>query len=128
MFIKVTTPDPKILVGNKLAIDCTIFNNTIKYEKNVYEVNSSMISFKFNNKYYPEDKIHVINSTVAQLLVEKASVEDNGMYYCYLNISGLDHKPLVCVTRVTVGCKLFSRLQFLLILNICITFIFYPFF
>jgi hypothetical protein len=106
------TPDPKILVGNKLAIDCTIFNNTIQYNKSVYKVNSSMISFKFKNKYYPEDKIHVINSTVAQLLVEKASVEDNGMYYCLLNISVLDHNPLICISHVTVGCKLFSQIHF----------------
>ncbi len=105
--IKVSTSDPKLLVGTKLAIDCTLFNTTIEYNKRIYEVNSSMISFKFDNKYYPEDKVHPINETVAQLRVDKASVEDNGMYYCYLNISGFDHNPLVCVTHATIGCELF---------------------
>jgi len=66
-----------------------------------------MISFKFKNNHYPKDKIHVINSTVAQLLVEKLSVEDSGIYSCYLKIPGLDHNPPICQSNVTVERKLF---------------------
>jgi hypothetical protein len=66
-----------------------------------------MISFKFGNKYYPEDKVYRINETVAQLRVDEATVKDNGLYSCYLNIPGLDDSPPVCVTHATVGCELF---------------------
>ncbi|CAG2167021.1 unnamed protein product [Oppiella nova] len=99
------TPDQKLLNGSQLLIECSLNNNTIEYDDNRYEVNSSMISFKFANQYYNEDRIRTISPTAAQLVVPEATVDDNGMYFCMLNISGLDHHPLVCVSHVIVGYK-----------------------
>ncbi|CAG2102992.1 unnamed protein product, partial [Medioppia subpectinata] len=99
------TPDQKLLNGSQLLLECSLNNNTIEYDNNVYEVNSSMISFKFANQYYNEDKIRMISPTAAQLVVNEATIDDNGMYFCMLNISGLDHHPLVCVSHVLVGFK-----------------------
>ncbi|XP_054162668.1 uncharacterized protein LOC128960575 [Oppia nitens] len=101
--IGVTTPDQQILNGSRLAIDCSLNNNTIEYDHQIYEVNSSMIAFKFKNEYYSSDSIRLLNTTASRLEVPAATVDDNGMYYCMLNISG--PTPLICVSQVIVGFK-----------------------
>jgi len=101
------TPDPSIENGTRLVLQCSLFKTNITFQKEQYQVDSSMIMFKSNGKYVPSNKIDLVNETVAQYVVNEASPDDNGMYYCKLKIPGqeLNRNPVVCVSHVTVGCK-----------------------
>lgn len=86
-------------------IECSLNNNIFEYNNTIYEVNSSLITFKFRRNIYRRDRIERINSRVAQYVVDNASIADDGLYFCLLNIPELERNAMVCVTKITVGYK-----------------------
>lgn len=103
------TRDQTILVGTPLALNCTLTSNFITYEGRPYTVDSSMLSIKFNKTHYPPHLLNHPDNRTLQLRIESATVQDNGMYFCYLRLPGLNHNATVCLSHVTVGCKILNH-------------------
>lgn len=108
------TPDKEILVDEELFLDCSLHNTTIEHEKKIYQVNSSLIEFKFNKKVYGGDRVRLITPQVARYHVPRATVNDTGTYYCMLKYDLNQKSTLVCLSHIKVGCKLFFLMHCML--------------
>ena len=113
------TSDQELVKGSQLKLQCSLRNTTIDYNGNQFNVDSSMIFFKFNKQYYPSDKVMIVNDTTTELVVDDTQLQDSGTYYCMLNKSGLnhlDHHPIICLSHVKVGCKSICLMFYLILL------------
>lgn len=98
------TGDSIVQEGAAFALECRLntLNPTIKGV--TYDVGPANIRFKFRNEVITE-RVEVINGTAARLNIPRASLDDSGYYYCFLDVPGAGNMTLVCSNHLRVGCK-----------------------
>lgn len=95
------TKDHDVEVGTSTKLECTIFSHEIFVNGVTYNVTSEHLAIKFQAKFL--DNLEIINTSTVQYSITNASLDDGGVYNCYLVVPGVDHKLHVCTSYVTVG-------------------------
>ncbi|KAI1280305.1 Cytokine receptor [Halotydeus destructor] len=96
------TLDLTVAKGSDTSLVCNLHVTEANIGGESFPVDSSRIKFRFNSSYISEDRVFVLNETAAELRIPNAHPQDEGFYYCYLNINP-SKVPMVCSTHLKVG-------------------------
>lgn len=95
------SPDYDLTVGSDLVLNCTLKKrNFLDLPRTI---NSSDLVIEKGNQDFSKFT-RVIDDYTVQLKHPNANVNDTGVYICKIFLSH-DNKPVVCGSKVNVGCK-----------------------
>ena len=101
------TGDSIVGKGKDFAISCNLNSKKATIRDTTYDVDSSMIKFRFKNAVVSDDRVEILNDTAAKVNIQASDFNDTGNYFCFLDVfKNEQNLTLVCASKLTVGCKL----------------------
>ncbi|XP_054714344.1 uncharacterized protein LOC129223978 [Uloborus diversus] len=95
------THDHDLEVGSNLTVQCHLFKDEIELNHTKYAVGAENLLLKFENSYL--DAVRIVDNLTVEYFVPNATLNDSGLYKCYLDIPEMSANLLVCLSNIAVG-------------------------
>ncbi|XP_035230592.1 uncharacterized protein LOC118202516 [Stegodyphus dumicola] len=97
------TLDFDVEIGSPMAVRCSIFHNRIKIRHLTYNVSSSNLIIKFDDRVLVN--VTILDEHTIEYSKQNATVNDTGCYYCFVSIPEARTRRFVGFTYVSVGSR-----------------------